>query len=82
MFEYFFLIIWHVGKPKKPKKGTLKILPENLNPPPGSPLCTEKIVWNTTFYNLDVYNIHQNLAKQYNDRTDLIVNIILLSIGK
>ena len=38
MFEYFFLIIWHVGKPKKPKKGTLKILPENPNPPPGSPL--------------------------------------------
>ena len=38
MFEYFFLIIWHVEKPKKPKKGTLKILPENLNPPPGSPL--------------------------------------------
>ena len=45
-------------------------------------MATEKIVWNTTFYNLDVYNIHQNLAKQYNDRTDLIVNIILLSIGK
>ena len=39
MFEYFFLIIWHVEKPKKPKKGTLKILPENLNPPPGGPLC-------------------------------------------
>ena len=39
-------------------------------------------VWNTTFYNLDVYNIHQNLTKQYNDRTDLIINIILLSIGK
>ena len=38
MFEYFFLIIWHVGKPKKPIEGTLKILPENLNPPPGSPL--------------------------------------------
>ena len=45
-------------------------------------MATEKIVWNTTFYNLDVYNIHQNLTKQYNDRTDLIVNIILLSIGK
>ena len=45
-------------------------------------MATEKIVWNTTFYNLDVYNIHQNLAKQYNDYTDLIVNIILLSIGK
>ena len=45
-------------------------------------MATEKIVWNTCFYNLDVYNIHQNLAKQYNDRTDLIVNIILLSIGK
>ena len=43
MFEYFFLIIWHVGKPKKPKKGTLKILPENLNPPPGSPLCKEDV---------------------------------------
>ena len=39
MSEYFFLIIWHVEKPKKPKKGTLKILPENLNPPPGGPLC-------------------------------------------
>ena len=39
MFEYFFLIIWHVGKPKEPKKGTLKILPQNLNPPPGGPLC-------------------------------------------
>ena len=38
MFEYFFLIIWHVGKPKEPKKGTLKILPQNLNPPPGGPL--------------------------------------------
>ena len=37
-------------------------------------MATEKIVWNTTFYNLDVYNIHQNLAKQYNDRTDLIVD--------
>ena len=45
-------------------------------------MATEKIVWNTTFYNLDVYNINQNLAKQYNDRTDLFVNIILLSIGK
>ena len=45
-------------------------------------MATEKIVWNTTFYNLDVYNINQNLAKQYNDCTDLIVNIILLSIGK
>ena len=45
-------------------------------------MATEKIVWNTTFYNLDVYNIHQNLAKQYNDRIDLIVNIIFLSIGK
>ena len=40
MFEYFFLIIWHVGKPKEPTKGTLKILPQNLNPPPGGPLCT------------------------------------------
>ena len=45
-------------------------------------MATEKIVWNTTFYNLDVYNIHQNLVEQYNDRTDLIINIILLSIGK
>ena len=44
-------------------------------------MATEKTVWNTTFYILDVY-IHQNFAKQYNDRTDLIVNIILLSIGK
>ena len=42
MFEYFFLIIWHVGKPKEPTKGTLKILPQNLNPPPGGPLCTTK----------------------------------------
>ena len=42
MFEYFFLIIWHVGKPKEPKKGTLKILPQNLNPPPGGPLWSEK----------------------------------------
>ena len=42
MFEYFFLIIWHVGKPKEPKKGTLKILPQNLNPPPGGPLCNDK----------------------------------------
>ena len=41
MFEYFFLIIWHVGKPKEPKKGTLKILPQNLNPPPGGPLCDD-----------------------------------------
>ena len=41
MFEYFFLIIWHVGKPKEPKKGTLKILPQNLNPPPGGPLCVD-----------------------------------------
>ena len=44
MFEYFFLIIWHVGKPKEPKKGTLKILPQNLNPPPGGPLWSEKLV--------------------------------------
>ena len=42
-------------------------------------MATEKTVWNTTFYNLDVYI---RIAKQYNDRTDLIVNIILLSIGK
>ena len=42
MFEYFFLIIWHVGKPKEPKKGTLKILPQNLNPPPGGPLWAAK----------------------------------------
>ena len=26
--------------------------------------------------------IHQNFAKQYNDRSNQIVNIILLSIGK
>ena len=36
-------------------------------------MATEKKVWNTTFYILDVYNIHQNFANQYNDRIDLIV---------
>ena len=53
MFEYFFLIIWHVGKPKEPKKGTLKILPQNLNPPPGGPLCIAK---GTTDQRVDCFN--------------------------
>ena len=48
MFEYFFLIIWHVGKPKEPKKGTLKILPQNLNPPPGGPLCSVAVLLQIT----------------------------------
>ena len=53
MFEYFFLIIWHVGKPKEPKKGTLKILPQNLNPPPGGPLWYDMIYYMIYAYKID-----------------------------
>ena len=62
MFEYFFLIIWHVGKPKEPKKGTLKILPQNLNPPPGGPLCIV-FVFKTNNRN----KIIQDFFKEMND---------------